>query len=109
MPSNKALTPAVDIFHAVADANRRKLLDLLAAGERPVQDLAVHFDMSFQAVSQHLHILAQAGLVSRRKQGRFRFYQAQPAALRDIHDWTGRYRAFWENRLERLGSYLDET
>lgn len=109
MQVDRASASRVDIFHAVADANRRKLLDLLAAGERPVQELVPHFDMSFQAVSQHLHILAEAGLVTRRKQGRYRIYRAQPAALRDIHDWAGQYRAFWENRLERLGDYLDES
>lgn len=106
-----SLAPAakVDVFHAVSDANRRKLLDLLAVGEQPVQELVAHFDITFQAVSQHLHILAEAGLVTRRKQGRYRYYRAQPAALQDVHDWTGRYRAFWESRLERLGDYLDET
>ncbi|MEM7441866.1 MAG: metalloregulator ArsR/SmtB family transcription factor [Pseudomonadota bacterium] len=109
MQTNRAAPSSGDVFHAVADANRRKLLDLLSDGERPVQDLVPHFDMTFQAVSQHLHILAEAGLVTRRKQGRYRYYRAQPAGLQDVHDWTGRYRAFWENRLERLGSVLDET
>jgi DNA-binding transcriptional ArsR family regulator len=109
MPANRATPSKTDVFHAVADANRRKLLDLLSDGEQPVQNLVPHLDITFQAVSQHLHILAEAGLVTRRKQGRYRYYRAQPAALQDVHDWTGRYRAFWENRLERLGGYLDET
>jgi len=109
MQANHASTQKVDVFHAVADANRRKLLDLLSEGERPVQDLVPHFDITFQAVSQHLHVLAEAGLVTRRKQGRYRYYRAQPAALKGVYDWSGRYRGFWENRLERLGSYLDET
>ena len=97
-----------DIFYAVADANRRKLLDLLIKGEQPVQGLAAHFDISLQAVSQHLQILANAGLVSKRKQGRFRYYRAEPAALQTVHDWVSRYRLFWDARLDRLGQVLDE-
>jgi len=99
--------PAQDVFHAVGEPNRRKLLDLLTDGERPVQDLASHFDISFQAVSQHLHVLANAGLVRHRKVGRFRYYRADPRPLRKVGDWLDRYTAFWEGRLERLGKHLD--
>ena len=101
-------TQKSDVFHAIADTNRRKILDLLQEEEMPVQNLASHFDISFQAISQHLHILAEAGLVSRRKQGRFRIYQAKPDALREVYEWITHYRQFWESSLERLGTYLTE-
>lgn len=96
-----------DVFQAIADPNRRKLLDLVATRERSVQDLAEHFDMTVQGVSQHLQLLAAAGLVSRRKAGRFRYYRAQPKPLRRVHAWVARYERFWTTRLDRLGEYLD--
>lgn len=97
----------MDVYHAIADGNRRKLLDLLAEGERSVQDLMPHFDVTIAAVSQHLKVLLASGLVTRRKQGRFRLYRASPQALQDVHEWTERYRRFWDDRLDRLGTYLD--
>ena len=100
---------APDIFQAVADPNRRTLLDLLRDGPRAVQDLGTHFDMSLAAVSQHLRVLLEAGLVSREVRGKYRFYHAEPAALQQVHDWTEQYREFWEDRLDRLGEYLDKT
>lgn len=106
-----AITPGIfqpDIFQAVADPNRRTLLDLLLDGPRPVQDLGAHFDISLAAVSQHLKVLLQAGLVSREVRGKYRYYHAQPVALQQVHDWTEQYREFWEGRLDRLGDYLDQ-
>lgn len=99
-------TQKTDVFHAIADTNRRKILDLLQEEEMPVQNLASHFDISFQAVSQHLHILAGAGLVSRRKKGRYRIYKARPDALREVYEWITHYKRFWESSLDRLGIYL---
>lgn len=104
--NSPSITP--DIFHAVADANRRTLLDLLLDGPRPVQELGAHFEISLAAVSQHLKVLLEAGLVSREARGKYRFYRAEPAALRQVHDWTEQYRAFWEDRLDRLGDFLDD-
>ena len=101
-----AITP--DIFQAVADPNRRTLLDLLLDGPRPVQELGAHFDISLAAISQHLKVLLEAGLVSREARGKYRYYHAQPAALQQVHDWTEQYREFWEDRLDRLGGYLDQ-
>jgi DNA-binding transcriptional ArsR family regulator len=96
-----------EVFHAIADPHRRQLLDLLASGETAAQALAGRFDISFAAVSQHLKVLLEAGLVSRRAQGRERIYRLAPANLRLVHDWTGSYRKFWRGRLKRLGDYLD--
>ena len=99
----------MDVYHAIADGNRRRLLDLLSHGERSVQELTPHFAVTTGAVSQHLKILLANGLVTRRKDGRFRFYRANAAALQDVHAWTARYRRFWDARLDRLGDYLDES
>ena len=96
-----------EVFHAIADANRRKLLDVLAAGDLPAQELASRFDVSFAAVSQHLKVLHDAGLVKRRAEGRQRIYSLAPLRLREVDDWTARYRKFWRGRLKRLRSYLD--
>ena len=104
--NSTAITP--DIFQAVADPNRRTLLDLLLDGPRPVQELGAHFEISLAAVSQHLKVLLEAGLVSREARGKYRFYRAEPAALRQVHDWTEQYREFWEDRLDRLGDFLDD-
>lgn len=98
----------MDVYHAIADENRRRLLELLSVQERCVQDLTRHFDVTVGAVSQHLRILLASGLVSRRKEGRFRLYRADPRALKEVHEWTEQYRQFWESRLDRLGAYLDE-
>lgn len=98
----------MDVYHAIADGNRRKLLDLLAERERSVQELMPHFDVTMGAVSQHLKLLLSSGLVTRRKEGRFRMYRARPEALEDVHQWTERYREFWESRLDKLGVFLDE-
>lgn len=100
---------AAGVFHAIADPNRRRLLDLLAEGDSPAQDLASRFAISFAAVSQHLKILREAGLVVSRAEGRQRIYRLTPDRLQVVNDWTSRYRKFWEERLKRLGEYLDET
>lgn len=102
------MSVARDVFHAIADANRRVMLDLLSEKERPVQEIVEHFDISFQGVSQHLAVLAEAGLVKRRKVGRYRYYRASSAGLKEVYDWVGLYRRFWRRRLDRLGDYLDE-
>jgi|SRR4051794_35776819 DNA-binding transcriptional ArsR family regulator len=102
------MPPGGDVFHAIADPNRRRMLDTLAGGELAAQELARQFDMSFAAVSQHLKVLHEAGLVERRAQGRQRIYRLAPSRLREVEDWTARYRRFWRGRLRRLHAYLDE-
>ena len=99
----------MDVYQAIADGNRRKLLELLAQREQSVQELMAHFDVTIGAVSQHLQILFASGLVARRKRGRFRLYRADPKALKEVHEWTERYSRFWQSRLDRLGEYLDKT
>lgn len=105
VPENKQL----DVYRAIADGNRRKLLDLLLEEERAVQELMPYMDITLGAVSQHLQILWRSGLVTREKRGRFRVYRARPEGLRQVYEWARKYRRFWEGRLDRLGSFLDEN
>ncbi len=98
---------ASDPFHAIADGNRRVLLDVLRGGERPVGDLVEATGLSYSLVSQHLRVLLGAGVVTRRPLGRQRLYRLEPAPLRLVHDWTAEYEVFWHERLERLRRRLD--
>jgi DNA-binding transcriptional ArsR family regulator len=103
------LPAAADVFRAVADAHRRALLDAMSPGEAAVGDLARAAGLSYSAVSQHLAILLEAGLVERRKAGRHQFYRLDPAPLREIHAWTSHYERFWRDRLGRLKRVLGPT
>lgn len=93
-----------DVFHAIADGNRRILIDLMEPGPRAVGELVLASGMSYSATSQHLAILRRAGLVSSEASGRRRIYRLRPAGLREVYDWSGRYRQFWRGRLDALGS-----
>ncbi|HEY3203507.1 MAG TPA: metalloregulator ArsR/SmtB family transcription factor [Thermoanaerobaculia bacterium] len=79
-----------DVFHAIADPTRRRLLDLLRDAERPVTDLLESFRMTQSAVSQHLRVLRDAGLVRVRRLGRERLYRVDRGAVRPLADWTAR-------------------
>jgi DNA-binding transcriptional ArsR family regulator len=94
------------VFHAIADPTRRYLLDLLASGEQPVNSLAESFSMSRPAVSQHLRILRNTGLVSVRRVGRQQRYQLRAHRLRTVHDWLAHYQQFWNEKLRMLGEHL---
>ena len=97
-----------DVFHAIADGNRRVLIDLMEPGPRAVGELVLASGMSYSATSQHLAILRRAGLVSSEASGRRRIYRLRPAGLREVYDWSGRYREFWRGRLDALGDLLGE-
>jgi DNA-binding transcriptional ArsR family regulator len=96
-----------DVYQAIADPTRRRILDLLAEAERPVTDLAAPFAISRPAVSQHLRVLREAGLVAEHRAGRQRLYHLQPAPLQDVDGWLSSYRRFWRARLQALAEYLD--
>lgn len=96
-----------DVFHAIADPKRRQILDLLREGERPVGELVPHLGVTMGAVSQHLRVLREAGLVTQRKDGRHRRYRVDASPLREVADWTEPYARFWKDRLRRLGRHLD--
>jgi DNA-binding transcriptional ArsR family regulator len=97
-----------DIFRAIADPIRRGILDRLIAREQPVSDLAAEFDVTLSAVSQHLRVLRDSGLVSERRDGRNRLYQINPEPLREVADWIAHYEGFWHAHLDALQRYLDK-
>ena len=84
-----------DIFAAVADPTRRRLLDLLSVGEQAVNELAEVFRISRPAVSQHLRVLREVGAVAERRVGRERRYRLRPAPLREVAAWIARYERLW--------------
>jgi DNA-binding transcriptional ArsR family regulator len=102
-----AVPLATDVYSAIADPTRRRLLDLLVDDGRSVNDLAAPFVMSRPAVSQHLKVLREAGLVRESRAGRRRIYRLAPDGLREVDLWLRGYRRFWEARLAAFGSYLD--
>jgi DNA-binding transcriptional ArsR family regulator len=95
-------------FQALADPTRRAMLERLARGPTSVSDLARPFAMSMPAVMQHLAVLEASGLVRSRKIGRVRTCQIEPRALGQVEAWISAQRTEWEQRLDRLGNYLDE-
>jgi DNA-binding transcriptional ArsR family regulator len=95
-------------FAALADPTRRAILARLASGERSVTELAEPFDMSLPAVSKHLRVLERAGLIARGREAQWRPCRLDPAPLKDVADWAEGYRAMWEQRFDRLETYLKE-
>ena len=95
-------------FSALADPTRRAILGKLSRGEKSVTELAKPFKMSLPAVSKHLKVLEHAGLVSRGRERQWRPARLRAAPLKDVADWTDRYRRFWDERYDRLDEYLDE-
>jgi DNA-binding transcriptional ArsR family regulator len=97
-----------DVFTAISHRARRQMLDLLTDAERPVGDIAAHFKMSRPAVSQHLRILLDAGLLTEQRHGRERRYQFVPERLGPVRDWIAQYERFWDDRLQRLQKHLSK-
>ena len=95
-------------FGALADPTRRAILARLAKGEASVTELAEPFEMSLPAVSKHLKVLERAGLVSRGRERQWRPARLRATPLREVAEWTDRYRRFWDERYDRLDEYLDE-
>ena len=95
-------------FAALADPTRRRILEHLAKGDQCVTDLARPYSMSLPAVSKHLRILENAGLVKRRRNGRVHSLKLQAAPMKQAQEWIELYRQFWEERLDRLEAYLQE-
>jgi DNA-binding transcriptional ArsR family regulator len=92
----------VRALEALADPTRRRIVELLADGERSAGELADEFPTSRPGVSRHLRVLREHGLVQARDEGRRRVYSLDPAPLADLDEWLARYRGFWTNRLEAL-------
>lgn len=94
------------VFSALADPTRRAILARLSEGEAPVKELAAPFDLSGPAITKHLNVLERAGLISRGRDGQMRPCRLEPHALAWAADWIDQCRAMWEERLDRLDSYL---
>jgi len=105
---NPPMDATADVFRAVSDPTRREILDLLAGGERAVSELLGHFTFSQPALSRHLRVLREAGLVDVRPVGRERRYSLRAGGLRTVADWVRHYQRFWDDRLDVLGELLDE-
>lgn len=98
-----------DVYSAVADPTRRELLRLLADnGEMPLHEMTARFGVGRTAISKHLAILKEAGLVIDRKAGRETRYRLNPDPLREIQEWVSAYERFWAERIDRLKALLEE-
>ncbi|HEX9332457.1 MAG TPA: metalloregulator ArsR/SmtB family transcription factor [Anaerolineales bacterium] len=97
-----------DVFRAIADPNRRAIIGLLANQELPVHALAKHFSISRPAISKHIKILTECGLVVVHRQGREKYCEARLEKLSEVSDWVEKYQNLWEQRFDRLDEYLNE-
>lgn len=95
-------------FAALADPTRRAILARLLLGECSVGELAEPFDMSMPAVSKHLRVLERAGLIAQRRDAQWRRCRINAGPLKEVSDWTERYRQLWEERLDRLDEYVQQ-
>ena len=103
-----ATDPLSTTFAALADPTRRAILARLASGACSVTELAEPFEMSMPAVSKHLRVLERAGLVARGREAQWRPCRLEAGPLKSVAEWTERYRAIWEQRFDRLETYLQE-
>jgi len=106
-PMARAATTA-DAFNAIAEPRRRQILDVLAGGERPVNDLVLELGLAQPQVSKHLRVLREVGAVEMREAGRQRLYRLKGEALKPIHDWVKNYERSWSERFDQLDAVLDE-
>ncbi len=100
--------PVDRVLHALADPNRRVIVERLSRGSATVSELAEPLPMSLSAVVQHLNVLQVSGLVRSEKVGRVRTCRIEPAALQPVERWIGERRSSWERRFDRLGEHLAE-
>jgi DNA-binding transcriptional ArsR family regulator len=97
-----------DAFNAVAEPRRRQILDVLAGGDRPVNELVERLGLAQPQVSKHLRVLRTVGLVEAREEGRQRIYRLNGQQLKPIHDWLKRYERTWSERFDRLDEVLED-
>ncbi|HXW20506.1 MAG TPA: metalloregulator ArsR/SmtB family transcription factor [Roseiarcus sp.] len=100
--------PLSATFAALADPTRRAIVAALASGEATVGQLALPFTISGPAISRHLRVLAEAGLIERKASARWRICSLRPQAIRDAHDWLVAYRRYWEESLDRLAELVEK-
>ena len=106
-PMARAATTS-DVFNAIAEPQRREILVLLRAGERPVTELAQELGMTQPGASKHLRVLREVGLVRDRKAGKQRLYGLDARGLRPVHEWTGGFERFWNESFDRLDAYVQD-
>jgi len=99
---------ADDVFYALSNPTRRKILEQLSVGPAPVSDLAAPFDMKLPSFVQHLTVLERSGLVKSNKQGRVRTYEIAPERFRVAEDWLSERRQLWESRFDRLDDLVKQ-
>jgi DNA-binding transcriptional ArsR family regulator len=104
-PMARAATTS-DVFNAIAEPQRREILVLLRAGERPVTELAQALGMTQPGASKHLRVLREVGLVRDRKAGKQRLYGLDARKLRPVHEWAGGFERFWNESFDRLDAYV---
>lgn len=97
-----------DAFNAIAEPRRREILDLLAGGERTVNDLVDLLDLAQPHVSRHLRVLLEVGVVEVREDGRYRWYRLRGTALKPIYDWVTNYEHTWSKRFDLMDVVLEE-
>jgi DNA-binding transcriptional ArsR family regulator len=97
-----------DAFNAVAEPRRRQILDLLAGGERPVNELVQLLGLPQPQVSKHLRVLREVGVVEVREDGRQRLYRLNARALQPIHDWVKNYERLWSDRFDLMDAVLED-
>ncbi len=97
-----------DVFQAIADPTRRQIIGLLAKRTMNLNEVTESFDISRQAISKHIRILTECGLISIRQEGRERHCEAKLQKLSQVSEWVDQYEAFWNKRLDSLESYLHQ-
>jgi DNA-binding transcriptional ArsR family regulator len=97
-----------DVFQAIADPTRREIIDMVARQSLNLNSVAERFDVSRPAISKHIKILTECGLIEIRQQGRERFCEARLDRLSEVSDWVAEYKKFWETKLDSLENYLKE-
>ena len=102
-----ALQSRRDVFQAISDPTRREIINLIAFNALNLNSIAENFDMSRPAISQHIKILTECGLIVIKKQGRERYCEAKLQQLNEVSDWIEQYRKLWEVRFDALDNLLD--
>jgi DNA-binding transcriptional ArsR family regulator len=97
-----------DVFQAIADPTRRAIISMIAKQSLNLNAVAENFDVSRPAISKHIKILTECGLIVIKQQGRERFCEARLQKLNEVHDWVEQYRRFWTAKLDSLEAYLEK-
>ena len=98
-----------DVFQAIADPTRRKIINMIAQQTLNLNSVSENFDISRPAISKHIKILTECGLIEIRQQGRERYYEAKLQKLNEVSEWIEQYRIFWTNKLGTLEKFLNKT